>query len=61
MKKVLIIGVSGQDGSYLAQHLLSQKKYIVYGIVRKKNNKNLNKLNWSNGFYRKDIGYKVID
>lgn len=23
--------------------------------------KNLIKLNWSNGFYRKDIGYKVID
>ena len=22
--------------------------------------KNLNKLNWSGGFYRKDIGYKVI-
>ena len=22
---------------------------------------NLNKLNWENGFYRKDIGYKVID
>ena len=48
MKKVLIIGVSGQDGSYLAQHLLSQKKYIVYGIVRKKNNKNLNKLKITN-------------
>ena len=23
--------------------------------------KNLNKLNWPGGFYRKDIGYKVID
>ena len=23
--------------------------------------KNLEKLNWSGGFYRKDIGYKVID
>ena len=44
MKKVLIIGVSGQDGSYLSQHILSKKKYQVYGIVRKKNNKNLNKL-----------------
>ena len=36
MKKVLIIGVSGQDGSYLSQHILSKKKYQVYGIVRKK-------------------------
>ena len=25
MKKVLIIGVSGQDGSYLSQHILSKK------------------------------------
>ena len=23
--------------------------------------KKIEKLNWSNGFYRKDIGYKVID
>ena len=23
--------------------------------------KNLERLNWSGGFYRKDIGYKVID
>ena len=21
----------------------------------------INKLNWSNGYYRKDIGYKIID
>ena len=40
MKKVLIIGVSGQDGSYLARYLLSKKKYTIYGIVRKKINKN---------------------
>jgi GDPmannose 4,6-dehydratase len=29
----LIIGISGQDGSYLAKHLL-KKKYIVYGSSR---------------------------
>lgn len=35
MQKVaLITGVSGQDGSYLADLLLS-KGYIVYGIKRK--------------------------
>ena len=32
-KKALIIGISGQDGSYLAQYLLS-KKYDVYGTSR---------------------------
>ena len=35
MKKVaLITGITGQDGSYLAEFLLS-KKYIVHGIIRK--------------------------
>ena len=48
MKKVLIIGVSGQDGSYLAKYLLSKKKYTIYGIVRKKINKNLSKLKIKN-------------
>jgi GDPmannose 4,6-dehydratase len=33
MKKALIFGVSGQDGSYLAK-LLLRKKYIVYGTSR---------------------------
>jgi len=33
-KRVLITGVSGQDGSYLADLLLS-KGYIVYGMVRR--------------------------
>ncbi|MGM0498428.1 MAG: GDP-mannose 4,6-dehydratase [Bacteroidota bacterium] len=34
MKKALITGVTGQDGSYLAEFLLS-KGYIVHGIKRK--------------------------
>jgi GDPmannose 4,6-dehydratase len=33
MKRALIIGVSGQDGAYLAQ-LLINKDYIVYGTSR---------------------------
>jgi GDPmannose 4,6-dehydratase len=33
-KKALIIGISGQDGSYLAEHLLDYN-YEVYGIVRR--------------------------
>ena len=42
-KKALIYGITGQDGSYLAKHLLS-KHYNVSGISRKKNYINLNKL-----------------
>jgi len=33
-KKALITGISGQDGSYLAEHLLSLG-YEVYGIIRR--------------------------
>ena len=28
--------------------------------AKKRITKNINKLNWAGGFYRKDIGYKVI-
>jgi GDPmannose 4,6-dehydratase len=34
IKKALITGITGQDGSYLAEFLL-KKKYQVYGIVRR--------------------------
>ncbi len=34
MKKALITGITGQDGSYLAE-LLLEKKYEVHGIVRR--------------------------
>ena len=33
-KKALITGITGQDGSYLAEHLLSEG-YEVHGIVRR--------------------------
>lgn len=35
MKRVLITGITGQDGSYLAE-LLLKKGYEVYGIMRRK-------------------------
>ncbi len=34
MKKALITGITGQDGSYLAEFLIS-KNYKVYGLVRR--------------------------
>ena len=33
-KKALITGITGQDGSYLAEFLL-KKNYQVYGLVRR--------------------------
>ena len=38
-KKALIVGITGQDGSYLAEFLLS-KKYIVHGIKRRSSSLN---------------------
>ena len=37
MKKALITGINGMDGSHLADFLL-EKGYDVYGVERKKNN-----------------------
>ena len=34
MKKALITGITGQDGSYLAEFLLG-KGYEVHGVVRR--------------------------
>ena len=34
MKKALITGITGQDGSYLAEFLL-MKGYEVHGVIRR--------------------------
>ena len=55
-KVAIITGISGQDGSYLAE-LLLKKKYKVYGILnpqKKKNLKNLNEI-------KKKLFFKNID
>ena len=39
----LIIGISGQDGSYMAELLLS-KNYKVYGMVRRSSSNNLERI-----------------
>jgi len=43
MKVALITGITGQDGSYLTELLLS-KEYIVYGIVRRSSSINTNRI-----------------
>ncbi len=42
-KIALITGITGQDGSYLAE-LLLEKDYIVHGIVRRSSNENTNRI-----------------
>ena len=43
-KKALITGLTGQDGSYLAE-LLIEKGYQVYGLVRRSSTSNLVRIN----------------
>src|SRR5579884_1208925 len=43
MKKALITGITGQDGSYLAELLLS-KGYTVYGIIRRSSSFNTSRI-----------------
>ena len=42
-KKALIFGVTGQDGSYLAE-LLLKKKYIVHGVKRRSSSLNTERI-----------------
>jgi GDPmannose 4,6-dehydratase len=43
MKKALITGITGQDGSYLAE-LLLQKGYEVHGIIRRSSSFNTERI-----------------
>jgi GDPmannose 4,6-dehydratase len=43
MKSALITGINGQDGSYLAEHLL-EHDYRVYGLVRRTSIRNLERV-----------------
>ena len=42
-KKALIFGITGQDGSYLAE-LLLKKKYIVHGVKRRSSSINTSRI-----------------
>ena len=44
MKRALITGITGQDGSYLAEFLL-EKGYEVHGIVRRASVSNTGRIN----------------
>ena len=43
MKKALITGITGQDGSYLSE-LLLEKGYQVYGMVRRSSVENFDRI-----------------
>ncbi len=43
LKKAIIFGITGQDGSYLAEHLI-KKKYQVHGIKRRTSTPNTSRI-----------------
>lgn len=43
MKKAIITGITGQDGSYLAE-LLLEKGYEVHGVIRRSSSSNLSRI-----------------
>ncbi len=43
MKKALITGITGQDGSYLTE-LLLEKGYVVHGIIRRSSSFNTGRI-----------------
>lgn len=55
MKKALITGVTGQDGSYLAELLLN-KKYKVYGIKRRSSSFNTSRID---DIFENDKNFKL--
>lgn len=53
MKKALITGITGQDGSYLAEFLL-EKGYEVYGVVRRSSYFNRQRIQNLHDFAKRD-------
>ena len=58
MKVALITGITGQDGSYLAE-LLLEKKYIVWGVIRRSSDINTHRINHL--YENKDLVLKYGD
>ena len=61
MKKALITGITGQDGSYLTEFLI-EKGYIVHGIIRRSSSFNTGRIDpiaerYNNGASKKLIGH----
>ncbi|MDP3954677.1 MAG: GDP-mannose 4,6-dehydratase [bacterium] len=56
-KKALITGLTGQDGSYLAELLLN-KGYTVHGVIRRASTFNTHRIDHlSEGYHKKDIKF----
>jgi len=61
MKKALITGITGQDGSYLAD-LLLEKGYEVHGMVRRASNFNTYRIDthYNKGNFKLPFGVSIV-
>ena len=66
-KKALIFGITGQDGSYLAEFLL-KKNYIIHGVKRRSSSANTERIdhifdsvNFKNKNFYSMIGKKYLN
>jgi GDPmannose 4,6-dehydratase len=59
MKKAIITGVTGQDGSYLAE-LLLEKGYEVYGIIRRSSTFNTSRVDHLYQDLHKNPKFKLV-
>ena len=51
-KKVLVTGVTGQDGPNMVDYLLKETDYLVYGMTRRSSNINLSKMSYCWAIYK---------
>ena len=60
-KKALITGITGQDGSYLAEFLL-KKNYIVHGIKRKSSSYNTDRIDhiYNNTKFKSNFFFTMV-
>jgi GDPmannose 4,6-dehydratase len=58
MKKIIITGITGQDGSYMVDYLLNNTSHMIYGIRRRSSNPNLENIkhNLDNPRFKMVIG-----
>ncbi len=60
IKKALITGITGQDGSYLAEFLL-KKGYMVYGLIRRSSSFNTSRIDHIyQDQHEKDVRLRLI-
>ena len=60
MKTALITGITGQDGSYLAE-LLLEKGYMVHGIIRRSSSINTGRIDHIYSHHNLKLHYLVMN